>query len=81
MYGNANSICEEYNKSPCREGSPRLLKDKTHLTTSPSGIFSRDRAEKRLRMRHSSVNGNVGSGARGLKWLRFASKLHFGIQT
>ena len=33
-----------------------------------------DRAEKRLRMRHSSVNGNVGSGARGLKWLRFASK-------
>ena len=40
-----------------------------------------DRAEKRLRMRHSSVNGNVGSGARGLKWLRFASKLFFGIQT
>ena len=29
------------NKSPCREGSPRLLKDKTHRPTSPSGIFSR----------------------------------------
>ena len=32
---------DEYNKSPCREGSPRLLKDKTHHPTSPLGIFSR----------------------------------------
>ena len=47
----------------------------------PPFYCSVDRAEKRLRMRHSSVNGNVGSGARGLKWLRFASKLFFGIQT
>ena len=31
---------DEYNKSPCREGSPILLKDKTHHPTSPSGIFS-----------------------------------------
>ena len=32
---------DEYNKSLCREGSPRLLKDKTHRPTTPSGIFSR----------------------------------------
>ena len=32
---------DEYNKSPCREGSPRLLKDKTHRPITPSGIFSR----------------------------------------
>ena len=32
---------DEYSKSPCREGRPRLLKDETHLLTSPSGIFSR----------------------------------------
>ena len=32
---------DEYNKSPYREGRPRLLKDETHLPTSPSGIFSR----------------------------------------
>ena len=50
-------------------------------TTNRFLSATRDRAEKRLRMRHSSVNGNVGSGARGLKWLRFASKLFFGIQT
>ena len=32
---------DEYNKSPYREGRPRLLKDKTHRPTTPSGIFSR----------------------------------------
>ena len=32
---------DEYNKSPCREGRPRLLKDKTHHPTTPPGIFSR----------------------------------------
>ena len=32
---------DEYNKSPCREGRPRLLKDKTNRPTTPSGIFSR----------------------------------------
>ena len=30
---------DEYNSCPCREGSPRLLKDKTHHLTTPSGIF------------------------------------------
>ena len=35
------ALGDEYNKSPYREGSPRLLKDKTHRPTSPSGIFSR----------------------------------------
>ena len=32
---------DEYNKSPCREGSARLLIDKTHRPTTPSGILSR----------------------------------------
>ncbi len=32
------ALGDEYNKFPCREGSPRLLKDKTHLPTSPLGI-------------------------------------------
>ena len=31
---------DEYKKSPCREGSPRLLKDKTHRPTTPTGIQS-----------------------------------------
>ena len=31
---------DDYNKSPCREGRSRLLKDKTHRPTTPSGIFS-----------------------------------------
>ena len=35
------ALGDEYSKSPYREWSPRLLKDKTHLLTSPSGIVSR----------------------------------------
>ena len=30
---------DEYNKSPFREGRPRLLEDKTHRPTTPSGIL------------------------------------------
>ena len=31
---------DKYNKFLCREGSPRLLKDKIHHPTTPSGLFS-----------------------------------------
>ena len=32
---------DEYNNSPCKEGRPKLLKDKIHRPTTPSGIFSK----------------------------------------
>ena len=32
---------DEYNKSLCREGRPRLPEDNTHRPTTPTGIFSR----------------------------------------
>ena len=37
---------DEYNKSPCKEGSPRLLKDKTHR----HGRFPFDQEFRKLRV-------------------------------
>ena len=52
-------------KSPCREGRSRLLKDKTHRLTTPSGIHSSPRtnytcAPRWVKMRENIPEGVVG---------------------
>ena len=50
---------DEYNKSPCREGRPRLLKDKTHCPTTPSGIHSFPKANHACAPRWLKMRENI----------------------
>ena len=62
------ALGDEYNKSPCREESPRLLKDKTHRRTTLWGIQES--------ITHVHRDGqNAGKYSRGCRWtVRFVFK-------